>query len=355
MKFDAKVLYSPNNIFLINNLRAIAIMAVVYVHNVGFGASFPFSDVVLTVIATIAMPLFSFSAGFYHSREIQSGKSSVSTEKVLALFLVGFIVLVPYCEIFGYLESNLSLADFFHDGSWFKSLSVFSGNSGILWFMIALFIWRVLAPVVVKIKYHMVLVFLIGMSSCVFMSDDWGWYRLAIRLVPFYFLGVNTNWEKIMRIRVSKITKYTLLLVSCVSVFICVLLKFSLDIPLTPGSYGRTTTPFFTYFIITTAFYPLSISCMFVLISFFPGMKIHLLTKIGTNCMTLYFLHMYTIALLADYAIYPLLQFFNASVLTVTLVQTAVFFFTVVVFSTDYLTRLVMNSTNFVYRNIFKN
>ncbi len=352
MKLDAKALYSPNSIFLIHNLMAMAIMGVVYTHIFRYGMSFGLmvSKLMAMVILPTVMPVFSFCSGFYQGKGIRSGESFVSAGKALSLLIVGYVIFMPLCEVAGYLKGGSSLGDFLKSGEWFMVLlPEYTRCNSILWYVLALFIWRISAPIIVKIKYHMVLVFLIGISSCC-MGDEW--YRGIFRFTPFYFLGVNTDWEKIINIRITKL-KYLSISALCASAFVCILFKFFWRIPFTPGDFNETVSPF-TYFAITFAYYFLSVSCIFALISFFPGRKIPLFTKIGANCMTVYFFHEYIIILFEACTVYPLLRSFGASVLTVTLVQTAVFFFTIVVFSTDYLTRLVMNSTNFVYRNIFK-
>ncbi len=329
-------------------------MGVVYAHGFHYGTHLgtTVSKLMAMVILPTVMPVFSFCSGFYQGKGIRSGESFVSTGRALALLVVGYVILMPLCEAIGYLKSNYVLADFLKSGDWFMALLPEPTRcTRILWYVVALLMWRVSAPIIVKIKYHMVLVFLIGISSCCIAGYEW--YYPIFKFTPFYFLGVNTNWEKIIDIRISKV-KYLFILALCLSASICAFLKFSLNIPFEPGDFNETVFPF-AYFTTTLMYYFLSVSCIFTLISFFPGGKIPLFTKIGANCMTVYFFHEYIIILFEACTVYPLLRSFGASVLTVTLVQTAVFFFTIVVFSTDYLTRLVMNSTNFVYRNIFKN
>ncbi len=337
MKPDAKALYSPDNIFLIHNLMAVAIMGVVYIHFADYGTHFgtTVSKLIIMLLHPIAMSTISFCSGFYQGKGIRSGDGFVSVGRALALLIVGFVIFIPYCEVRGYLRSSTSFVEFLRSWNWLSSLLSLKGF-GILWYVVALFVWRILAPIIVKIKYHLVLVFMLGILSCCSDNMESTWYSMILRFMPFYFLGVNTNWERIINIRISKV-KYFSILALCVSAFICVFFRFFLN--LSPG---------------VVVYYALRVSWIFVLIAFFPGGKFPVFTKIGVNCMTLYFLHLYTVVLLSEFAIYPFLRYCDASALTVSLVQIAVFFFTVVVFSTDYPTRFIINATNFVYRNIFK-
>jgi len=336
-----KELYSPKHLFLVNNLRAISIMGVAIGHLSSY-ASTPIIKVIMLMLLPISMPIFSFGSGFHHSKEVFSNKASFSIERTIALFFAGFLILAPERGLIYYFTNGLDL------GILYKVLVPSVDNFSLLWYIVAVVIWRLCAPVIVKVKYYMILVLALGVSSA-FMGDEW--YRGLFRYMPFYFLGLNLSWANIIKMRISK-TKYIAPICLILSAGLAFLLSVVCKIPLSPGNFNETGI--FNYILVTLVYYLISGSIIFTLFGFFPGRKFKLFTQVGTNCMSVYFLHLYFVVLMAKYAIYPLMDCIGVNFVTGAIMQILILAFTFYVTSLNIFAIYIGKLTNFFYRIIFK-
>ncbi len=330
--------------FLLNNLKAIAIMGVAYGHMSGYDTSIGrfCAKYIMLILMPICMPLFSFCAGFFHSKEVKTSANHGSIFNLISFFFAGFLLLYPFRIGMLYETGKLTL-----DSALLSFVDLRAHS--ILWFILALIVWRIIAPIIIRVKFYMLLVIFLGLSSA-FFGDSANVILGGLRYMPFYFLGIAISWEKIVSLRMSNYKYLSVLAVFLVLLF-CVALKIVFKIELTPGSFHESSV--FKYLLLGGIYYLLSFSALLFLFSFMWGRRIKIFTQIGTNSMSVYIFHMYICTLFASLCIYPLLQKFNCPMILVCLVQVLVFALTCYISSLNSLTKLISRISDTFHKIIF--
>ncbi len=192
--------------YLFDNCKVFLIFLVVAGHFVGPGASDnTFLLLLKWVIVSFHMPAFIFISGYFSKKEMPL----LVTVKKLAL---------PYLiyEVIYYLWYVLVL----HKSTQLALLK----PKFTLWYLMALFFWRVITPYVKKLPFHFVLALfagiLIGFSG---MEDNFLTIPRALVFYPFYLAGTYLDRERITRLRTQKMKILAAVIVSAISLILCLM------------------------------------------------------------------------------------------------------------------------------------
>ncbi|RWR00591.1 hypothetical protein ED28_17150 [[Pantoea] beijingensis] len=240
-------------------------------------------------------------------------------------------------------------SDFIALGEVSGYLKVLSPN-WILWFLFSLIIWRVFAPLFLKIRFNLLL--LLALSSSISLIEIDGYVFSIFRTVvffPFYMLGVLLSRYK------DTFLHYQLK--PSLSIFSLVILGgiFFLNLPFDRLMlYGVAPFSAFGYsneygVIQRLCYYPVSILAIFsfgVLVS-----KLHLLNKIGSNSLYVYLLH----GLIVKYLLWPYMTADDWSVTGVVLLALSLTIILAAILSSTAITRLTSMLFQAFQRLILKN
>ena len=192
--------------YLFDNCKVFLIFLVVAGHFVGPGASDnTFLLLLKWVIVSFHMPAFIFISGYLSKKELPL----LVTVKKLAL---------PYLiyEVIYYLWYVLVL----HKSTQLALLK----PKFTLWYLMALFFWRVITPYVKKLPFHFMLALfagiLIGFSG---MEDNFLTIPRALVFYPFYLAGTYLDRERLTRLRTQKMKILAAVIVSGISLVLCLM------------------------------------------------------------------------------------------------------------------------------------
>lgn len=133
-------------------------------------------------IVAFHMPAFIFISGYF-SKKIPSVKKLVS----------GLVIPYFVYEIIYYLLYTLILNK--------KTELYFDRPKFSLWYLMALFVWRVLAPVVKKIPHHMILLIVGGLLVGLFGIGNYLSIPRILFFFPFFMAGMEFDSSKLERFR----------------------------------------------------------------------------------------------------------------------------------------------------------
>lgn len=103
---------------------------------------------IYTFLLSFVMPAFVFMSGYF-SKNVQK-----SRDGAVKNFLIPFIIFNTLESIFDYMISAPD--EPFHD--WFRATTPYWA----MWYLFAMFIWRMLAPELMKLRYSVLLTLLIN-------------------------------------------------------------------------------------------------------------------------------------------------------------------------------------------------
>ena len=176
-----------NRDYLFDNYKVFLIFFVVVGHFIGPSAGCnDFLRILKWIIVSFHMPAFIFISGYFSKRE-------------LPILTIIQRLAVPYVayEVIYYLWYTFIT----HKDTGLRLLK----PKFTLWYLLALFLWRVVTPYVKKIPYHMILAFLagilIGFSN---MEDNFLTIPRALVYFPFYLAGTSFDRNMLTKWRTSK-------------------------------------------------------------------------------------------------------------------------------------------------------
>lgn len=173
--------------YLFDNLKALLIFLVVVGHFVGPSTSCnTFLLLLKWVIVSFHMPAFILISGYFSKKEQSFWKMC----KRLALpYLVYEVIYYLWYVFLLHKDTGLELLK----------------PKFTLWYLLALFLWRVITPYFKKIPYHMILALvlgiLIGFSN---MEDNLLTIPRALFFYPFYLAGTYLDRDWLQKLRDSK-------------------------------------------------------------------------------------------------------------------------------------------------------
>lgn len=176
-----------NRDYLFDNYKAVLILLVVMGHFIGPSASKnEFLRALKWCIVSFHMPAFVWISGYFSKRDISIRQS---IQRLAVPYLVFEIVYYLLYTFLMHKPTALSL----HKPKF------------TLWYLLALFFWRVITPYVKKIPYYfwwtVLFGILIGFSK---MEDNFLTIPRALVYYPFYLAGTMTSRELISGLRCKK-------------------------------------------------------------------------------------------------------------------------------------------------------
>jgi len=203
--------------YLFDNYKVILIFLVVVGHFIqpAYGNNL-ILDALKWMIVSFHMPAFIFISGYFSKRDIP--------------FIVSFRKLaVPYLvyEVIYYLFYTFIIQK---DTGLYLARPKFS-----LWYLMALFAWRIITPYIKKVPHHMVLSVIAGlMIGCSDIPGNFLSIHRILVFYPFFLAGIHFDREFITKYRNVNTQKIALLLIT---------IAFGALIPLSQYSakifYGR--------------------------------------------------------------------------------------------------------------------
>lgn len=172
--------------YLFDNLKAVLIILVVFGHVMERFGLFP---KIRCVIYTFHMPLFIFISGYF-SKDTTNKENKLVKNLLIPFFLFNtiYMLTIESCYYTTFKERLINL-------------NIFRA-SYLYWYLISLFIWRILTKYIIKFKYSMVILFIL--SLYIGLINDAGRFLSISRTTaffPFFMLGYYTNKEYIEKIR----------------------------------------------------------------------------------------------------------------------------------------------------------
>ena len=277
-----------DDLFVFDNLKFIAIFAICFHH----GRTL-FTDgamlFVCDAIVAFALPVFAVTSG-YSQKNL---KDTSFFKKTLSLFFAVNLLYVPhYLWTAAKMKGALCYALFF------------TGPSVLLvWYILALLVWKVITPFVVQLRYPLVYaaVFSIGLYSAseLLLSENDGYekylivnlLRFLIRSYPFYLLGVIATREQVIQLRRSKL-KYLLFAPAGAALYLC-------------GSGVIQNTPTNNSFLQCIYYMIATLVCSSALISIVSGKAYKLITPLGQRTFGIYIFHTYVLRVVVIRLILP--------------------------------------------------
>lgn len=280
---DSPNFFSKNDISVFDNAKGVAIILIFLCH-----AGQPLSH-----FLTIMVPLFAFASGF----AFKNGNLSSYTKKAFSLYILGNILYLPGVWLAAHSPA-FQTSGFLPPKDISLPLLVLGPNNGILWYLPALIIWACCSRFVLGFKHPLILTFLLisllsyALSLAEFTEKTgyWGyiifWHvKLATKMFLFFFLGMITPWEIVVKARRSPLK------------FISLPIAIVLMITLNDKNYTPTNPDFWQAPIYLVA----CAICTFTVIVFLPGKRLRYLTDIGKASLNIYLLHIWICGLLAIY------------------------------------------------------
>lgn len=192
--------------YLFDNYKVLLIFLVVVGHFIGpSAASNEFLRVLKWIIVSFHMPAFIFISGYFAKKELPF----LSIVQKLAVPYVAYeIIYYLWYTLVTHKETTLALLK----------------PKFTLWYLLALFMWRIITPYVKKIPYHIILTvlagILIGFSN---MENNFLTIPRALVFYPFYLAGTSFDRELLTKWRSSKGKKTAAVCIIMIGVFLCII------------------------------------------------------------------------------------------------------------------------------------
>lgn len=246
------------------------------------------------------MPLFVFVSGYF-SKNINDNKKFFSKINN---------ILVPYI-IFQLLYSIFNI--YVLKAQDFEVTLIYPYWT--MWYLLSLFTWSITLPYFSKIKYSVLLTFVISIISG--YDNNIGYYLSLSRTItffPYFLMGYFCKQEYIDIIRVHIKKVHALLGVLMVSLFIY-LMNSKIDYRWFYGSYSYSQLDGFgcPKFIIDILTYILAIITSVCVLALIPDKKL-IFTKLGSRTMSVYIFHGFIIKLLVKYNFFNYIDSFTSKI-----------------------------------------
>ena len=185
--------------YLFDNYKVILIFLVVAGHFIQPACkNNSFLDALKWIIVSFHMPAFIFISGYFSKRDIPF---SVSIRKLAVPYLVYEIIYYLFYTFIIQKETGLYL-----------TRPKFS-----LWYLLALFVWRVITPYVKKIPHHILLSIIAGLFiGCTKIPGNFLSIHRILVFYPFFLAGIHFDRSFITKFHTKK-TQYiaTIVTVLC--------------------------------------------------------------------------------------------------------------------------------------------
>ena len=277
---------TQNRNYLIDNSKGLLIFLVVLGHSLEFiRKDYEVARLLYVFIYEFHMPVFVFISG-YLSKNVEKGRRN-AVRNFLTPFLL-FNIIWNLITLVGPLFLRGEFTEL-------PSEQVFSffTPGWALWYIFAMFLWKILLPDLLKFKNIFILSVIAGIF--VKLSGEFGSYMALSRTItfaPFFLAGYYSSEEKLKRFR--KFTRFNILnkvpsiLILIIGVLIALIFVNYSNIAdeffWADRSYSNFNIEIFTGILLYIA----------VFINLMPENQTFL-SKIGKNTLSVYFLHTYFI------------------------------------------------------------
>ncbi|MCC2763430.1 acyltransferase family protein [Clostridium perfringens] len=289
-------LKTQNRNYLIDNSKGLLIFLVVLGHSLEFiRKDYEVARLLYVFIYEFHMPVFVFISG-YLSKNVEKGRRN-AVRNFLTPFLL-FNIIWNLITLVGPLFLRGEFTEL-------PSEQVFSffTPGWALWYIFAMFLWKILLPDLLKFKNIFILSVIAGIF--VKLSGEFGSYMALSRTItfaPFFLAGYYSSEEKLKRFR--KFTRFNILnkvpsiLILIIGVLIALIFVNYSNIAdeffWADRSYSNFNIEIFTGILLYIAVYIIGFAFVYVFINLMPENQTFL-SKIGKNTLSVYFLHTYFI------------------------------------------------------------
>ncbi|HAT4314290.1 TPA: acyltransferase family protein [Clostridium perfringens] len=282
--------------YLIDNSKGLLIFLVVLGHSLEFiRKDYEVARLLYVFIYEFHMPVFVFISG-YLSKNVEKGRRN-AVRNFLTPFLL-FNIIWNLITLVG----PLFLRGEFTELPSEQAFSFFTPGWA-LWYIFAMFLWKILLPDLLKFKNIFILSVIAGIF--VKLSGEFGSYMALSRTItfaPFFLAGYYSSEEKLKRFR--KFTRFNILnkvpsiLIIIIGVLIALIFVNYSNIAdeffWADRSYSNFNIEIFTGILLYIAVYIIGFAFVYVFINLMPENQTFL-SKIGKNTLSVYFLHTYFI------------------------------------------------------------
>ncbi|MDH2460535.1 acyltransferase family protein [Clostridium perfringens] len=289
-------LKTQNRNYLIDNSKGLLIFLVVLGHSLEFiRKDYEVARLLYVFIYEFHMPVFVFISG-YLSKNVEKGRRN-AVRNFLTPFLL-FNIIWNLITLVG----PLFLRGEFTELPSEQAFSFFTPGWA-LWYIFAMFLWKILLPDLLKFKNIFILSVIAGIF--VKLSGEFGSYMALSRTItfaPFFLAGYYSSEEKLKRFR--KFTRFNILnkvpsiLILIIGVLIALIFVNYSNIAdeffWADRSYSNFNIEIFTGILLYIAVYIIGFAFVYVFINLMPENQTFL-SKIGKNTLSVYFLHTYFI------------------------------------------------------------
>lgn len=287
---------TQNRNYLIDNSKGLLIFLVVLGHSLEFiRKDYEVARLLYVFIYEFHMPVFVFISG-YLSKNVEKGRRN-AVRNFLTPFLL-FNIIWNLITLVG----PLFLRGEFTELPSEQAFSFFTPGWA-LWYIFAMFLWKIFLPDLLKFKNIFILSVIAGIF--VKLSGEFGSYMALSRTItfaPFFLAGYYSSEEKLKRFR--KFTRFNILnkvpsiLILIIGVLIALIFVNYSNIAdeffWADRSYSNFNIEIFTGILLYIAVYIIGFAFVYVFINLMPENQTFL-SKIGKNTLSVYFLHTYFI------------------------------------------------------------
>lgn len=281
----------------IDNIKGILIILVIFGHSLELlRLESLVGNYIYNFIYTFHMPVFIFISG-YLSKNIQKGRDNAFRQLFIPFLIFNSLWNLIQIIMGNLLDLPIESAETFS----------FLNPGWALWYILALFIWKLLLPDLIKIKNVLWVVLVIGVLSRLFTEFN-VFLSLSRILVftPYFVAGHLFSTKQLNILRESK-RRYSILLLIIALLFNYFFL-FHTNFPTEFLWADRPFSFFSQNFLVSLFFgillYIIGFSFIVVFLRLTPARE-HRLTTIGANSFPVYILHTYLISTIS----YVLLRF----------------------------------------------
>lgn len=262
--------------YLFDNYKAFLIVLVVVGHFVEVASDDNYiMETVKWVIFSFHMPAFVFISGYF-------SKKPQGIERMVASLLVPYFVFeILYYLLYTYiLGRDTSLAFLYPKFS--------------LWYLLAMFMWKLITPWVKKIPGHLVFAFAIGLAvGASSLDDNYLTLPRMFTFYPFFLLGtmLNRAWVDLLRSKIRRGWAFlAFLILNGLLAWVALSDRISIKV-----FYGRYDYEYLglsdaTGIVLRSASYLIAILMILIVAVMIPGAK-NALSSLGAKTMAIYLFH----------------------------------------------------------------
>ncbi|MBK2404673.1 acyltransferase [Erysipelothrix sp. strain 2 (EsS2-7-Brazil)] len=273
----------------IDNFKGILILMVVFGHGLEFlRHDLKSLQFIYNLIYMVHMPAFVFISG-YLSKNIEKGRNDA-----FRTFFIPFFIFNTLWAILKLLPLGIQTTD---------GIPIFSflTPGWAMWFLLAMFIWKLLLPSLLHIKDIFALSLFIGVLGGLF--TEFGDYLTLSRILvflPYFLAGYFTTHQTIADIQSQ--TKHYPVLIFAIVILAAYLYTFVLNLPSEflwgDRSYHELFTTMGYPILLAIIRYGLGFMGIYVLLNRVPDHQTRL-NRFGKNSLNIYMFHTYLLILMA--------------------------------------------------------